>query len=244
LGAAVANEQSSLFSEAYVEKARSVFCRAHSDFGWEAVVICAVGQNTFRGFRKINKQCPGAKKEFIEYFQSKKNDLIDAFTSMQSASELHEVCNRICEEIQNRLGNILPLQLTSYNKVRKPVDLYIEHLVAMARELNGLRSKLIPLLYLPLDSQILAHPALYSDKELACRGLSRRSTYQDVRSEKVYLELQELLAEKAASITESCGQNCERIYFDMLWNDRFLKPSETLFTILPKSNPARSHGDY
>lgn len=50
------------------------------------------------------------------------------------------------------------------------MDLYLEHLVAMAVELGDVRARLVPLLFLPLDSQILAHPGLFTEQELAGHG--------------------------------------------------------------------------
>jgi len=131
------------------------------------------------------------------------------------------------------LINCKPAQLQSYNKIRKPVDLYIEHLVAMAVELEEARAKLAPLLFLQLDSQILAHPGLFTDKELAEHGLTRKSTYKSITAERTYVEIQDLLAHKAATVAESMTRAFHVIYFDLVWNDRYRNWGSNLFETNP-----------
>ncbi len=53
--------------------------------------------------------------------------------------------------------------LRSYNKIRKPLDLYVEQGVAMASELVEVRSRRVPWLRLPLDSPMFPLSDLFSD---------------------------------------------------------------------------------
>jgi hypothetical protein len=113
------------------------------------------------------------------------------------------------------------------------VDLYLEHLAAMAVELDGVRARLIPLLFLPLDSQIFAHPALFTEQELAGHGLSRASTYKDVMAERTHVALQELLVRKAATVAKVRGRAFHVIYFDLIWNGRHRNWGGNLFETNP-----------
>jgi hypothetical protein len=178
------------FPPAYLDKADQVFLHPSPLYSWDEIVsgtlvgsqaggtrlMFAVGQNTFRGFHRINKACAGAKEGFINYFLEQRSALVEALSSVRTHDDLNRISNRICEDVRVRLNNCSPAQLRAYNKVRKPVDLYIEHLAAMAVELDEIRLRLVPLLFLPLDSQILAYSGLFTEQELARHGLSRAST--------------------------------------------------------------------
>ena len=230
-----------------MERADQLFLRPSPKYDWNDIVagvmvstqgggsrrMMAVDRNTFRGFYRITKSCPGAMEGFIRYFLDHRNTLVESLSKIASRSELNDLANRICEGVRTNLTNSVPEQLRPYNKIRKPVDLYLEHLVGMARELDEHRVRLVPFLFLPLDSQILAHPALFSTAELAAHGLSRRSTYKDVASEEIYTELQDLLKEKAATVAIERGRSFHVIYFDMLWNNRHHNWGGNLF----ESNP-------
>jgi hypothetical protein len=178
----------SCFPPAYLDKADQVFLRPSPRYSWDEIVsgapvrsqsggtrrMFAVGQNTFRGFYRVDKACPGAKEGFINYFLEQRGALVDALSAVRTRDDLNRLSNRICEGVRVKLSNCSPAQLKAYNKVRKPVDLYIEHLVAMATELGEVRAGLVPLLFLPLDSQILAHLGLFTESEnwppTDCRG--------------------------------------------------------------------------
>jgi len=131
------------------------------------------------------------------------------------------------------LRNIKPDQLASYNKVRKPVDLYIEHLVAMSFDLEAARQVLVPLLFLPLDSQILESSELFTNRELAQHGLRRSSTYSEVTTERSYLALQAIITRRANEVANALGRPFWPIYFDLLWNGRHSNWGGNLF----ESNP-------
>jgi len=158
---------------------------------------------------------------------------VNDLTAIRSRPDLHSLSNRIRDEIRARLHNIQPYQLDSYNKVRKPVDLYIQHLVAMAVELDRVRATLVPFLFLPLDSQILAHPCLFKESELRVHRLSRKSTYRDITSEQTYEALQELTSQKADVVAATRQRPFHVIYFDMIWNHRYRNGGGNLFETNP-----------
>jgi putative zinc finger/helix-turn-helix YgiT family protein len=250
-GVAVPSVSIELFSTEYLDKAEQVFLHPTPRYSWEEIVngvlvasprgagprqFSAVGRNTFRGFHKINKNWPGANEAFRSYFTHHKTGLLAELSRLENEEQLHQLENRVCEEVKSLLTNIKPGQLQSYNKVRKPVDLYIMHLVAMATELDGSRERLAPLLFLPLDSQILCHQGLFVGSELQKRwSLPQTPTFQDVRTEKTYQGLQQLLQEKAGAVAGARGRPLYRIYFDLLWGNRASNWGGNLFETNPLS---------
>jgi hypothetical protein len=237
----------SVFSPRYGDKARRVFLEPGNRYSWEEIVggapvltaqgmirrMFAVGTNTFRGFHRVNKKCPGAQEAFRSHFNEKKFAILKALSHVKTRDELHELQKQFSEALRGRLWNIKSKQLGSFNKIRKPVDLYIEHLVAMAGDFDDHRHKLTPLLFLPLDSQIFKHPELFTERQLTDHGLSRASTYKDVETEKSYLELQDILQKKADTVSNKLGQPFPPIYFDLVWNDRHANWGGNLFETNP-----------
>jgi hypothetical protein len=51
---------------------------------WEQIVPRAVAQNTFRGFHKVNKDIPGGKQGFVNYFLENRLELVDALSRVHS----------------------------------------------------------------------------------------------------------------------------------------------------------------
>lgn len=237
----------SCFPPAYLDKADQVFLCPTPLYSWDEIVsgapvrsqsggtrrMFAVGKNTFRGFYRVNKACPGAKEGFVNYFLEQRAALVDALSAVCTRDDLNRLSNRICECVRAKLSNCSPTQLRGYNKVRKPVDLYIEHLVSMAVEMDEVRAGLVPLLFLPLDSQILSHQGLFTESELAAHGLSRASTYKDITAEHTHSALQAMLAEKAVAVAEARCRPFHVIYFDMVWNNRYRNWGGNLFETNP-----------
>jgi hypothetical protein len=233
----------SIFNEAYLTKAEKVFLNPLETYPWEDIIngtlvsdkygdqrkMYAVAQNTFRGFHRIDKSCAGAKEEFLAYFTTQKNRLVDSLSKIENRDDLNELEDSICEEVCRMLSNCKPNQLDSYNKIRKPVDLYIEHLVSMSNELDHVRKKLVPLLFLPLDSQVFMHPDLFDINDLKNFSLKRKSTYQGVQTKETYIALQQLLLTKVVKISNQIKKPFYVIYFDLIWNDRYKKWGNNLF---------------
>lgn len=162
----------------------------------------SVEQNTWRGFHKLNKQGPGAGEVFKSFFRERQTELVEGLKEARTEDDVDRLSDWVSEQIKAGLGNVRPDQLQSYNKVRKPVDLYFAALVAMAAELETVRSRLAALLFLPLDFWILSEPSLFSDTELYRCGLNRASSYQSVRAKATYRELQgSLLPERQRPVS-------------------------------------------
>jgi len=231
----------------FLQRAEEIFLNPAHTYSWNAIVTgamvsvpagglrkyMAVDRNTFRGFHKIDKDGPGAGMAFRDYFVGHRDELVSALADTRSVEDLHTLLNRVSEAIRKGLGNIKPSMLASYNKIRKPVDLYIEHLVAMAEELDESREQLIPLVNLPLDSQMFQQPEVFREAEIRKVGISRRSTYMGVRSENTYRYLQDVLRARAEMLSHTAGRPFHPIYFDLLWNNRSDRPGTNLFELNP-----------
>ena len=235
------------FTAAYAIRADQIFLHPNPEYQWRDIVsgtnvrsqsgptrrMFAVAPNTFRGFHRINQQCPGAKEEFISYFRDDQSRLIAMLNEVNSQADLHKLSETFCKEIRSSLKNCKPSQLESYNKLRKPVDLYLQHLTCMAKELTHLRPRLVPWLHLPLDSQILAHPHIFTSSELSIHRLTRKSTYQDIADPRTYTSLQNIISAKASQLSITLGRPFWPIYFDLTWNNRYERWGGNLFETSP-----------
>lgn len=243
------------FLSTFLPRAEQIFLQPQPRYSWDAIVVgvrvagsnggyrsfAAVGTNTFRGFHTLDRTHPGSASIFRGYFLEKRAALLSALEGIETPDELHDLANRVCVELRARLAaNIKPHQLTAYNKLRKPVDLYLAHMAAMAQELDDARATLVPLLSLPLDSQMFslcppldACPALFADQELADYGLNRQATFSAVQKESAYRGLQAIVRERAQRLTAISERLFHPIYFDLFWNDRYRRWGGNLFETNP-----------
>lgn len=98
-------------------------------------LLKSLGSNTYRGFHRKNNNCLGASHTFRDVLAKKKDYLIHALNNLSSEIALNELANELCSELIVELSkNIKPLQLQSFNKIRKPVDIVFEHFVAMGED--------------------------------------------------------------------------------------------------------------
>lgn len=236
-------EGTSSFNDAYVTHATRVFLDPTPKYPWCDIVsgvdVClrgqqsqrmsAVASNTFRGFRLVDKGLPGAQRVYVDYFVQNQDRLAKLLRGIRNRNGLHTLANQIVSELRSKLKNVKPDMLQSYNRLRKPIDLYFEHLVAMAHELNEVRERLVPHLYLPLDSQILANPEILSSGELDAFGLSPKSTFGMIRDEVTYLAIQRIIDKKAAKCTHDFRREFHPIYFDLVWGNRWQSRGTNLF---------------
>jgi len=192
-----------------------------------------VGTNTFRGFYKVDKDKSGAGEAFKGYFISNKDNILYKLMKVESTQDLSNLENDIRNDIKGRLKNIRQEMLTPYNKIRKPLDLYFEHLVSMAKEIDTKRIHLINYLSLPLDSQMFMQPDVFSDRDLQIYRVSRDSTYKDVFTEEAYDGLQKIVRKKAGLLTKEICKTFYPIYFDLLWNNRYKNWGLNLFETNP-----------
>ncbi len=120
--------------------------------------MCALAGNTFRAFPRIDKNKVGASKVFRDYFSDNEKKILANLKGLQKQHQFDKFLNSYCKEIEEKLiGVIKNSEFGSFNKIRKPVDITIEHLVAMAKEFtNEDRQKLVPMLRLPLSVLLMA----------------------------------------------------------------------------------------
>ncbi|MBD3313535.1 hypothetical protein GF345_03765 [Candidatus Woesearchaeota archaeon] len=116
----------------------------------------AVSGNTFRGFTRKNKK--GASEAYKRFFLNNEELVIKRLRGAYHPEDILRLEEYILEQVKEELkGIIIENKLNSYNRLRKPIDLYIEHLVAMDNKLNKEdKKRLVPLLFLPLDSQLFS----------------------------------------------------------------------------------------
>jgi hypothetical protein len=190
----------------------------------------AIATNTIRAFERIDKQSKvGPKYLLNEYLKSNKNYILNNLKQVQSKKELDDLEICISNELKKYLSrNVLEDRLKSFNRLRKPVDLLIEHLVCMAVELGEDRSRLLEYLFIPLDSQIF-NSELLTNEQLHNAGVSSKSKFGELVLDKSYYYLQDIIFEKAFEISDKYKINFSMIYFDLLWGSRYNKWGGTLF---------------
>lgn len=235
------------FISEFIKRAEELFLHPRHQYSWNEIIVgtyvnspngpsrnmAVLEKNTLRGFHKIDKCGIGAGEAFRDVMVSRKKEILSALESAQTQQELHAIQNDLRLAIRTKLTNIKPTMLISYNKVRKPLDLYFEHLIAMAKETSHLREKLVKMLFLPLDSQMFLQKAVFTENDLSNAGVSRRSTYTSVSQENSYLSLQAAAKRRADTLSQISGKNFAPIYFDLFWNDRYRRPGNNLFETNP-----------
>ena len=180
----------------------------------------AVKSNTYRGFHRIDKTQPGAKPVFEDYFLAERDRLLLELSDIDSEAKLDAISERCRTEILARLGNVIPRHRKPYNKVRKVVDLFFEHFVAVAEEADLIRERTVEYLFLPLDSQVLKSKVTFPDKDRSTLGILEGMTYGCVVERSQYEALQSYLRNRAAELSKEFEAEVHRIYFDMVWRDR------------------------
>jgi len=242
---------------AYVsKKAEQTFIRPERLYPWDSIVqgvsVCksdgtkermyAVAPNTWRAHHRKDTTRAGSSKIFMNFFTDNKNKILNDLQGVKNRSTLHGVANFWVSEIRPKLNNVKTHILNSYNSIRKPIDLYFYCLVSMAVEVpNETRSFLIPILFLPVDSQILGTFSLgrnqefhiFSYNQLRELGLTHQSSYGHVKTENTYNKLQDIITDRAKEVGKCCSAPFYPIYFEMLWNERYKRTGENIFELNP-----------
>lgn len=209
---------------------QQIFYNPSPLFDYESLVKSSLGPNTYRGFHKINKNKPGSKEIFEKILIDNSEFIIKTLKSIKSEKALNSFENEICLTLKADLKkNIDNNQLKSFNKLRKPIDILVEHLISMGSDFSTTREKLIQHLFLPLDSQMFQSSFVFSDSEISELNIKRSFTFKDIMDENHYYRIQQFLKEKANLIGIE-----QRIYFDLIWNDRYKSKGKNLFSTNPK----------
>lgn len=218
----------------FMAKAKRVFLNPEPLYDYNSIVqgcsvkdnennglstMYAIDRSIWRGFRKVDEYEDGAKYIYVQYFLDNKVKIIDKLMNINTVNELNKFSNELCSELHDLLSNNVLADKLVYNRIRVPVDLFIEHVVAMARELSECRKKLVPLLFVPLDEHSIKN--CFQEKDLFKNSYKFISTIGDIDSPEEYDRLQDILFNKAKARSKELGQPYYRIYSEMLWHDRF-----------------------
>jgi hypothetical protein len=174
-----------------------------------------ISSNTYRGFHKINKNGKGCKCIAHEYFESNQKRIIKKLGQITNRYELDKFSEKLTTELKQKLTNIKKEKLKSYNKVRKLIDLYLEHLVLLSpNTCISNRNKLLLILFIPLDQHILTNMRDYLKPE----KIPLRPTMSSVIDKGMYDRIQKKLS-------DFCKQHKipAPIALDLLWRDRYEK---------------------
>lgn len=196
------------------------------------IVMTAVAVSSFQSYPPEQRQ---EMLEFLrDFFLSKRTLILHDLPSCKTVEQLDVFSEQLRSQMLGEYSKVPFAQshrVESFNRTRNLIDLYIEHLVSMAAELAHLRSQLVPLLFLPLTSQIFSSGIFRSD-ELQKAHVSEKSTFGELVLRSDYQFLQQIALEKA----QEFGSSFYRIYFDLMWqgkgkNRRYQEPSFNLFEI-------------
>ena len=191
---------------------------------YETLALKSLGSNTYRGFHRIDKSKKGSKVIFEKILIENSKHIIDSIKKAKNEEDINTLEIQLCKELTSELKNIKSSQLSSFNKLRKPVDIFIEHLVAMGNDFDNARQYLTKHLFLPLDSQMFKSNFVFSDKEMSELKIKRTYTFKDIEDENQYYDIQKFLRQKAIKVGIS-----NRIFFDLIWNDRYKSAGKNLF---------------
>jgi hypothetical protein len=212
---------------------RQVFHDPSPLLAYEDLARSSLGGSTYRGFHKIDntkKTSRGAKHVFEKVLKEKASYIIERLNASTTEAEIDELSRELCRSLQCDLKRYIQArQLDSFNKLRKPVDLVVEHLVAMGRDFSRARRHLSKHLFVPLDSQMFSSKLVFDDAELPALGIKRWFTFKDIEDESQYYVIQSFLKEKARRLGVQ-----ERIFWDLVWNERYKSKGKNLFATNPR----------
>lgn len=193
-------------------------CVVKDKFG-ENKIMRAVDTNTYRGFERINKDEEGASRIYITYFLKNKLKIIEQLIKVKTLDELNNFSNILYLEMEKLLleGNIKEQKII-YNRVRFPIDLFIEHIVCMSEELKSERKKLVPLLFVPLDKHTISK--CFKEKDLFVKNNKFIKGIGDIDTKEEYYRLQNILYKNSLKMSNEFGKKYYRIYSELLWKDR------------------------
>lgn len=191
--------------------------------------MMAVDESTFQAFGRFNPNMYKAKECYLKYFIDNKNMIISALNSVCSQFDIDYLENNLFNEIFSSLASKTDkTRLDSYNRIRKPINLYLQHIAFMANEIDN-RERLCQSLYMPLDRVIFGLEPVFSVEERKRFGISASLGFGQIKSKSLYDEIQKYLCLKAKEISMNIQRPFEPIYFDLFWNNRYTKDLRNLF---------------
>ncbi|MFZ3373853.1 MAG: hypothetical protein WA131_12665, partial [Desulfitobacteriaceae bacterium] len=162
----------------------------------------AVAYNTFQGYGR-NMNGSNVQNIFIKHFLENEKNIIRELQRINTRKELNDLSDEVLRELYIELKEKTDIsRLDSYNRIRKPIDLYMEHIVLLCEQISqDCREKIVPLLYLPLDGQMFSSTDVFNNQsDLTKHGLDRKSTYGNVKNLADYTGLQKDIERRAVEI--------------------------------------------
>ncbi|AKN33765.1 hypothetical protein Ccar_24240 [Clostridium carboxidivorans P7] len=230
-----------LIAKMFMAKAKKVFFNPSPLYNYDSIAqgcvvkdeygdewtMSAIDRSIWRGFHRVNNNEDGPKKVYIQYFIENKVKITDTLKKINSKDELNELSNYLYYELNDLLKENIKDDKLVYNRVRVPIDLFLEHVVSMAIELNDCRKKLIPFLFVPLDEHTIRN--CFNEKQLIKDNLNIISRIGDIDLDKEYDRMQKILYNRAVRISKEYGQEYYRIYSELLWHNRYRNFGRNLF---------------
>jgi hypothetical protein len=148
------------------EIGESIMLNASKPIDYDTLSKSIISGNTLRAFHRIdiNKSGP---KEIMNYFLiNSKDSIIKGLTKCKCAKDFDFLSHELEQTLKKELSkNVRPEILSNYNAVRKIIDLILEHVLLVSKELSNYRQQLIHFLRVPLDSFILNSSCLFTFNE-------------------------------------------------------------------------------
>lgn len=203
----------------------------------------AVEDNTFQGFSYKDADMYKAMEIYDDYFINNKNNILNALKDISTIDSLNELEMNIYKDICGILRYYPSLyrRAESFNRVRKPIILYVEHIVAMAEEISNLdRQRLVPFLFLAIDSYIIDSPFIFTESEINQWGLKKStvdykgkkikgSSFGLIKKKSIFDSMERVALLRAKDYSCKIDKPFYRIYFDILWGNRINSDGRSLF---------------
>ncbi len=200
--------------------------------------MMAVDDSTFQAFGRFNPNMFKAKECYIKFFVDNKYLIINALNSVSGNSDIDTLECNLFDEIHAILkAKTDNTRLDSYNRIRKPINLYLQHIAFMAEEIEN-RDSLSRCLRMPLDRVVFGLEPVFTLEERKKYGISTSLGFGQIKSKPLYDEIQEHFCIKAKDISMIIKRPFEPIYFDLFWNSRYTKNLSNLFYSNIKNMPS------
>jgi hypothetical protein len=173
---------------------------------------------TYRTFRRKDITKSGPKELFGEVLNDEYiGEIIEKLKDIENENDLISIKDEIITELKENLKKNIKIDLEPYNTIGKTVDLFLEHLVSLCNKFDDNdRKKIIPLLFLPINSKIIEPNLIFSKEDIKEIKKECNKTTSMLKDKKKYLFIQNIIKDKANNL----GIN--RIYFDLIWGERYL----------------------
>jgi hypothetical protein len=188
------------------------------------LIFDIISANTWRGFHRINSANIGAKQIVSDFFLSAQSLIVKDLYKVKDRATLDCLSDKIADELFKLLSkNIKGEQLKKYNKIRKCVDIYFEHWVLLSCDIPAdVRQRLLPLLFVPLDSYKLKFlksldPSINLPSNPSMFSINNKSTYSIIQF----------------ALQNICSKNnlIAPVALDLIWRERYSMAGEDFFEI-------------